>query len=188
MSTGYQIKDQEGLYYLTFQVVNWVDIFTRPIYRDIIIDSFRFCQKNKSLQVFAYVIMSNHVHLIANSTGGKLSDTVRDFKKYTSRVIIETIQSINESRRDWLLNQFEFAAKKHSRNENYQFWTHENHAIELRTPDFTREKVEYIHNNPVRARIVENPEEYLYSSARNYAGMENLFEIVEISLPWKTYC
>ena len=187
MSTGYQIKDQEGLYYLTFQVVNWIDIFTRPVYRDIIIENLKYCQENKGLQVFAYVIMSNHVHLIANSTEGKLSDTIRDFKKYTSKVILETIGSINESRREWMLNQFQFAAKKHARNQTYQFWTHENHAIELRTPDFIREKVEYIHNNSVRAKIVEKPEEYLYSSARNYASMENLFEIVEIDLPWKTY-
>lgn len=188
MSTGYQIKNQEGLYFLTFQVVNWIDVFTRKIYRDIIIENFKYCQENKGLQIFAYVIMSNHVHLIANSAEGKLSDTVRDFKKYTSRVIIETIKSINESRREWMLNQFSFAAKKHSRNQDYQFWTHENHAIELRTPDFIREKIEYTHNNPVRAGIVENPENYLYSSARNYADMENILDVIIIDLPWKTYC
>lgn len=188
MSTGYQIKNQEGLYYLTFQVIQWIDIFTRKIYRDIIIDNLKYCQEQKGLQVFAYVIMSNHVHLIVNSTEGNLSNTVRDLKKYTSRVIIETIQSTNESRREWMLNQFSFAAKKHSRNQNYQFWTHENHAIDLRTPDFIREKIEYIHNNPVRAGIVSNPEDYLYSSARNYASMESLLDVVLIDLPWKTYC
>lgn len=187
MTTGYQIKDQEGLYYLTFQVINWIDIFTRQIYRDIIIDNLRFCQENKSLQVFAYVIMSNHVHLIVNSSEGKLSDTIRDFKKYTSRLIIKNIRYGNESRKEWMLNQFKYAASKHTRNESYQFWTHENHAIELRTPDFISEKVQYIHNNPVRAGIVKNPEDYLYSSARNYADLENVFEIVKIDLPWKTY-
>lgn len=188
MSTGYQIKNQEGLYYLTFQVINWIDIFTRSIYRDIIIDNFKYCQKNKSLQIFAYVIMSNHVHIIVNSSEGKLSDTIRDFKKYTSRVILETIQTSNESRREWMLNQFAFAAKKHSRNQSFQFWTHENHAIELLKPDFTAEKVEYIHNNPVRAGIVSNPEDYVYSSARNYANMESLLDVILIDMPWKTYC
>lgn len=187
MSTGYQIKNQEGLYFLTFQVINWIDIFTRSIYKDIIIDNLRYCQENKGLQIFAYVIMSNHLHIVANSTEGRLSDTVRDFKKYTSRVIIEAIQSKDESRRNWMLNQFKFAASKHSRNENYQFWTHENHAIELRSPHFIKQKVEYIHNNPVRAKIVENPEDYLYSSARNYAELEYLLDIVLIDLPWKTY-
>ena len=187
MSTGYQIKDQEGLYYLTFQVINWIDIFTRQIYRDIVIENLKYCQQNKGLQVFAYVIMSNHIHIIANSSEGKLSDTIRDFKKFTSRVIIENVKEWNESRKNWMLNQFKFAASKHSRNENYQFWTHENHAIELRTPDFIREKIEYIHNNPVRAGIVEKPEDYLYSSARNYANGVSVFDVITIDLPWKTY-
>ena len=188
MSTGYQIKNQEGLYYLTFQVINWIDVFTRKIYRDILIDNLKFCCYNKGLQVFAYVIMSNHVHIIVHSSEGTLSDIIRDFKKYTSRVILETIQTGNESRCDWMLNQFEFAAKKHSRNQKFQFWTHENHAIELLKPEFTSEKVDYIHNNPVRAGIVSNPEDYLYSSARNYANMESLMEIVLIDMPWKTFC
>lgn len=187
MSTGYQIKDQEGLYYLTFQVINWIDIFTRQIYRDIVIENLKYCQQNKGLQVFAYVIMSNHIHIIANSSEGKLSDTIRDFKKFTSRVIIENVKEGNESRKNWMLNQFKFAASKHSRNENYQFWTHENHAIELRTPDFIREKIEYIHNNPVRAGIVEKPEDYLYSSARNYANGVSVFNVITIDLPWKIY-
>ena len=188
MSTGYQIKNQEGLYFLTFQVINWIDIFTRKVYRDILIDNLRYCQENKGLQVFAYVIMSNHVHIVVNSTVGKLSDTIRDFKKYTSRVILETIQNGTESRREWMLNQFEFAAKKHSRNQSYQFWTHENHAIELLKPNFIAQKLDYIHHNPVKAGIVLNPEDYLYSSARNYADMENLLDIALIDMPWKTYC
>ncbi len=81
MSTGYQVKDQDALYFLTFQVVDWVDIFTRKVYKDIIIDSFRYTMENKGFQIFAYVIMSNHVHLIANSSIGRLSDTIRDLKK-----------------------------------------------------------------------------------------------------------
>jgi len=67
MSTGYQIVDQSALYYLTLQVVDWIDIFTRQVYRDIVIESLKFCQQNKNLQIFGYVIMSNHIHLIANS-------------------------------------------------------------------------------------------------------------------------
>jgi REP element-mobilizing transposase RayT len=183
MSTGYQIKDQEGLYYLTFQVVDWVDIFTRQVYRDIVIDSFQFAIMNKDFQLFAYVIMSNHIHLIANSSVGKLSDSIRDIKKYTSKKIIETIQTIHESRREWLLNRFEFRAKQHKRNQSYQVWTHENHAIYLYSPEFIAEKLEYLHQNPVRAGIVINPEDYMYSSARNYAGLESIIEVVILSLP-----
>ncbi len=183
MTTGYQIKDQEGLYYLTFQVVDWVDLFTRQVYRDIIIDSFKHAIEHKDFQLFAYVIMSNHIHLIAHSGKGELSNTIRDIKKYTSKKIIETIYTIVESRREWMLNQFSFNAKKHSRNKSYQVWTHENHAILLYSPEFTAEKLEYLHQNPVRAGIVINPEDYLYSSARNYADMDSLLNIELLSLP-----
>jgi REP element-mobilizing transposase RayT len=183
MPTGYQIKDQEGLYYLTFQIVDWIDIFSRQIYRDIVIDSFKYAIENKEFQLFAYVIMSNHVHIISNSAIGKLSSTIGDIKKYTSKRIIETIQSINESRREWLLNRFEYKAKQHKRNKGYQVWTHENHAIHLYSPEFIAEKLEYLHQNPVRAGIVTNPEDYLYSSARNYAELEFVIEIELLSLP-----
>jgi REP element-mobilizing transposase RayT len=125
MTTGYQIKDQEALYYLTFQVVGWVDLFSRQVYKDIIIDNLRYCQQNKELAVFAYVIMSNHVHLMLQSQNGTLSQTIRDFKSYTSKVILETIEESNESRKEWMLNYFEYAAKKHKRNSKYQLWTHE---------------------------------------------------------------
>ena len=127
--------------------------------------------------------MSNHVHLVAHSSSGQLSNTLRDFKKYTSKKIIETIEMIPESRRDWMLNQFRFNAPKHKRNSNYQVWTHENHAILLYSNNFIAEKIEYIHNNPVRAKIVQNPEDYLYSSARNYASLSAVLEIEPLVLP-----
>lgn len=183
MSTGYQIKDQSGLYFLTFQVVDWLDIFTRQVYRDIVINSFRFTIENQGFHLFAYVIMSNHVHLIANSATGKLSDTVGNIKKYTSKKIIKTIKNINESRREWLLNKFELKARQHSRNKNYQVWTHENHAVSLYSNEFIAQKLEYIHQNPVHAGVVANPEDYLYSSARNYAGLDHVLEVKILSLP-----
>lgn|SRR6056297_926845 len=100
MPTGYQIKDQEAAYYLTFQVVFWIDIFTRKVYRDIIIDSLKYCQKEKGFEIYAYVIMSNHVHILARSSKGELSATIRDFKKFTSKKIIDAINNENESRRE----------------------------------------------------------------------------------------
>lgn len=183
MTTGYQIKDQESLYYLTFQVVDWMDIFTRQVFRDIIIDSYSYATEHKGFQLFAYMIMSNHIHLIANSSKGELSNTIRDIKKYSSKRIIEATNTNSESRREWMLNRFSFNAKKHSRNKNYQVWTHENHAIHLYNPLFIAEKLEYLHQNPVRAGIVVNPEDFLYSSARNYAEMESVLEVELLSLP-----
>ena len=131
--------------------------------------------------------MSNHIHLIANSPDGKLSETLRDFKKFTTKTIINTIINDNESRREWMLNRFKFNANRHPRNENFQIWTHENHAEILYSNDFIQEKLDYLHNNPVHARIVENPKDYTYSSARNYADIYGLLEIVCIYPKWKTY-
>ncbi len=87
MSTGYQIKDQESAYYLTLQIVHWVDIFSRKIYRDIVIDSLKYCKKEKGLEIYAYVIMSNHIHLLARGGKGNLSGILRDFKRHTSKRI-----------------------------------------------------------------------------------------------------
>jgi REP element-mobilizing transposase RayT len=97
MSTGYKIAVNDGVYFLTFQIVGWVDIFTRKIYRDIAIESLEYCCENKGLQIFAWVIMSNHIHLLARSGSISLSDTIRDFKNYTSRKFLEYVNSENES-------------------------------------------------------------------------------------------
>ena len=172
---------------MTFQIVDWIDIFTRQVYRDIVIQSFKYSIENKGLTIFAYVVMSNHVHLIAQSNNGQLSATICDIKKFTSKSIIETIQTIPESRSIWILNQFSFNARQHSRNKSYQVWTHENHAVYLYSPKFIREKIDYLHNNPVRSGIVEKPEDYLYSSARYYAGLDCLLAVTEIGLPWNTF-
>jgi putative transposase len=177
MSNGYQIRSQEATYFLTFQVVDWVDIFSREIYRNIILDSFKFCRSEKGLQIWAYVIMTNHVHCILSAKNGNLSDLIRDFKRFTATKILDTIQTINESRKDWMLKRFEFAARHHCRNGKYQFWTHENHPIELISHKFINEKLNYIHLNPVKAGWVDKPEDWLYSSQRNYQYLPALIEI-----------
>ncbi|HLO58481.1 MAG TPA: transposase [Bacteroidales bacterium] len=186
MSTGYQIEDQEGIFYLTLTIVDWIDIFTRKIYRDLIIDSLRYCQLNKGLDIFAFVIMSNHLHIIVQSIKGDLSGTLRDFKKFTSNNIIQTINDTPESRGVWILERFKLKADQHSRNKEYQVWIQNNHAIQLYSPDFIREKLDYLHNNPVRAGWVDKPEDYIYSSARYYAGLDCLLNISHLGLPWRT--
>ena len=177
MSTGYRIANQEALHYVTFQIVNWIDIFTRKVYRDIVIDSLRYCQQHKDLEIFAFVVMSNHLHLLIRSKTGKLSDTIHDFKSFTAKQILLAIEAENESRREWMLNLFAFAAKRHKRNAKFQIWTHENHAEEIYNNKFIEQKINYIHNNPVKAGIVEKPEDYLYSSARAFAGLDCLLEV-----------
>jgi REP element-mobilizing transposase RayT len=182
MPTGYQIQKQEAAYFLTLQVVYWVDIFTRKKYRDIIIENLNYCINNKGLLVYSYVIMSNHVHLLIQSKTAKLSDVLRDFKKYSTARMLFAIQNEAESRRDWLLKLFAHAAAQHKRNTNFQIWTHENHAEEVFSPKFTLQKIQYIHENPVRAGIVEKPEDYIYSSAKNYANGTGLVNVEVLNL------
>lgn len=165
MSTGYQIYDQYGMYFLTFTIVDWVDVFIRKHYRDVFIDSLRFCIAEKGLRLYGYVIMSNHVHLIAASNTGKLSETIRDLKKYTARNILNLIEAEPESRREWMLHRFEWNAAQAQRNDNRQFWTHENHAISITSEAFFHQKLTYMHQNPVRAGWVDREEDYVYSSA-----------------------
>jgi REP element-mobilizing transposase RayT len=161
--------------------VGWADVFSRQIYRDILIESFKYCREHKELEIFAYVVMTNHVHCILRSKNGKLSDLVRDFKKHTSKQIMESIENnAKESRKEWLEMIFKYYAKFNKRSKDKQFWTHENHAVELSTNEMIEQRLNYIHLNPVRSGIVANPEDYLYSSARNYAEMDNVMEIDKI--------
>lgn len=179
MGTAYQIKDQYALHFLTFQVVGWIDIFTRQNYREVVVESFNFCCKEKQLKVHAWVIMSNHVHCILSSSTGKLSDTIGDLKGFTSKKILGMIENENESRKEWMLHQFKYYASQHTRNEKYQLWTHENHAEELLplVPEKGFIKLNYIHQNPVNAGIVASPEHYLYSSATDYAGRKGFINV-----------
>jgi REP element-mobilizing transposase RayT len=178
MPTGYQIQDQTTAYFLTLQVIDWVDVFTRKDYRDIVLESLTYCREQKELDVYAYVIMSNHVHLLVRARQENLSDVLRDFKKFTASQILKQIaEGDAESRRDWMLKRFEFAAQCHVRNSTHQFWTHENHAIEITSTKFLFQKMNYIHENPVRAGWVEEPQDYLYSSARDYSGKRGLIPI-----------
>jgi REP element-mobilizing transposase RayT len=186
MPTGYQIIDQSAPHYLTIQVVFWIDLFTRQIYRDLIIESIRYCQKEKGLEIYAWVIMSNHIHLLARSNTNDLSGTLRDLKKHTSKEIVNTIMSVTESRKEWMLRLFKHAAGRQNKTGMYQVWTHENHAVEVYGNKFIQSKVEYIHHNPVRAGIVESPEQYIYSSAGSYADQKGLLDIIPVVRIWKT--
>lgn len=166
---------------LTMTVVDWVDVFTRPVYKHIIVDALRFCQQQKGLQLYAWVLMSNHLHLIAAAEEGRsLSDVLRDFKQFTSRKIVATIQEEPESRRQWLLHRFEFNAKLNPKVRHYKVWQDGNEAKELISNAFINQKLDYIHQNPVRAEWVNKPEHYRYSSASNYADIGGLLQLAEL--------
>ena len=177
----YIISDQNSMYFLTFTIVGWIDVFTRKEYKLEIVDSLNYCISEKGLKVYAWCIMSNHIHLIASAREGyRLSDIIRDFKKYTAKSILKKIELEPESRREWMLNQFQFAGRKLNRIKKYKFWKDDNHAIELDS-SMMEERLTYLHNNPVESMIVEETEQYVFSSARDYAGMKGLVEIEMIS-------
>jgi len=143
-------------------------------------DSYRFAQNNGQLILNAYVIMSNHIHLIARANDKQkktLSDIVRDFKKYTHHVMMPVIESEVESRRQWMVHQFNYYGKINPNNEQKQVWVNDSHPEECYSHEFTKTKLNYIHENPVRAGIVAKPEDYVYSSASNYAGMGGIIDV-----------
>ena len=186
MSTGYKLSEKYGCYFLTFQIVGWVDIFTRKVYRDIVIESLKYCQQHKGLNLYAYVIMSNHIHLLVRSETGNPSDFIRDFKNHTAKKILEVVDSEVESRKDWMKMVFIYHAKFKNK-QNHQIWTHENHAELIYSQEFIEQKMNYIHENPVRSGIVTKAEDYLYSSARNYAEKESVIDVIKVNTKWKTY-
>ena len=177
MKDGYLIRDQEKPHFITCTVVDWIDVFTRKNYRDIVISSLQYCIKEKGMLLYGYVIMSNHLHLIIQARDSKLSDLIRDFKKYTAKNILENIQSEPESRREWMLERFKKATETHGRNKKYQFWQYGNHAEEIYTLPFLWDKLNYIHFNPIRAGWVEKAQHYTYSSASNYVSGKGLVDV-----------
>ena len=174
----YKIEDQQGIYFCTFTIVHWVDVFTRQEYRDIVVDSLNYCIEKKGLEVYSWVIMSNHIHLVAKTNSPyQFSDFLRDFKKFTSKAIVESIKTIPESRREWLLNKFDFEATKAGRKEGFKVWKDGNHAIEIDSRIDIWEKINYIHENPLKAGLVDDVSAYVYSSARDYIENSGLVRV-----------
>ncbi len=133
--------------------------------------------------VYGYVIMSNHIHMVVQSKDGKLSDLIRNFKKYTATTILNKIKTEPKSRREWMLDRFKLATQSHGRNKNYQFWQYGNHPEEIYTNKFMWSKLDYIHLNPVRAGLVEKASHYIYSSAYNYINVNGLIVIEKADHP-----
>jgi putative transposase len=136
MSDRYKVHEAGGCYFMTCTVEGWIDIFSRERYRQIIIDSLTYCQRHKGLRIQGYVIMTNHIHLIAWVSGkDRLSDVMRDFKKFTAREILNTMQQVTESRRSWLVHMFKYFGKGTAKCEVFKFWQDGYHPIHIWTDD-----------------------------------------------------
>jgi len=171
---GFQIRDQCAVHFITCSVVEWIDVFTRKMYADILIDSLKFYQKNKGLIIHAWCIMSNHIHLIiCTNRITRLSDVIRDFKKFNSPAIINAIkENPQESRKNLMLWIFKKAGEHNKRNKNFQFWQQDNHPVECSREEIVQSRMIYLHENPIRAGIVRFEQDYLYSSGIDYYGNE----------------
>jgi putative transposase len=166
-------------YFITTTITAWIDIFTRPVYRHIMLDSIKHCQDKKGLQLYAWCLMSNHIHMIASAGGIMGMDGImRDMKKFTSKRISEKICEGPESRSEWMLNIFKFRGSMHHKEIEYKVWKDNYHWSPLNSAEKFEQKLNYIHDNPVRAELVEEPHHYLYSSARDYAGTKGLLNVI----------
>jgi REP element-mobilizing transposase RayT len=188
MSDKYKIWDNSKAYFLTMTVTGWIDVFISKNCKLLIMDSLKYCQENKGLVIFGYCLMSNHIHMIASVEGDyTLSEIIRDFKKYTSKAIINELKNSPGIKKIWMLEYFKKEGMNNKKIRNYKFWQEGNHAEMIQSNKFFDEKLDYIHNNPVKELIVEKPEDYIFSSARNYAGLSNYLEIVLESVKMRTY-
>jgi len=153
-------------------------VFIREDYRTILIESLKFCQTEKGLELYGWCLMPSHVHLIMGSRKNPMEDILRDFKSYTSKKLREAIQNHpGESRKEWMIWMMKSAGKRNSNNNDWQFWQQHNQPIELSTNKMLDQKINYLHNNPVKAGFVSNPEDWIYSSAIDYSGGTGLLDI-----------
>ncbi|PHR74511.1 MAG: transposase [Lutibacter sp.] len=178
MSRKYKFHNKQGAYFISFATVYWLDVFTRQVYFNVLEESLEYCRKEKGMEVFAYCFMPSHVHLIFRSANEDPSGLIRDFKGFTARKLIKTIEeNPQESRKEWLLWMMERAGKKKSNVQQRQFWQQHNKPIELWSEKVIQQKIDYIHNNPVESGFVTDPIDWKYSSARNYQEDQTILEI-----------
>ena len=177
MAFACRITNQHGMYFVAFTIEQWVNVFTKVDYVDIIIESIKFCQSEKGLLGFAWVIMTNHLHLIISCKDeNKLSDIIRDFKKFTSRKIVAAIDKNSiESRKRWL--QLLLKRKRPDGKEEIAFWQDNSYPEEIYSDKFFFQKRDYIHFNPVKAGYVSMPDHWRWSSAGDFYGRKGMIEL-----------
>jgi putative transposase len=178
MSRKYKFHDNDKLYFISFSTVHWIDVFVRQEYMEIIIDSWKFCQEKKGLEIYGWCIMPSHVHMIIGSIKNKLEDIVRDMKSFTSTALRKSIkENIQESRKEWIIWMMERAGKKNGNNNDWQFWQQHNKPLEIKDQDMFDKTLGYIHLNPVMVGFVTKSEDWKYSSARDFAGLKGFIEL-----------
>ena len=160
MSRKYKFGDNDKLYFISFAVVYWIDLFIRNEYKEIMLESWRYCQQEKDLEIYGWCIMTSHVHMILSAEKNKPENVMRDMKRHTSEQLKEAIiKHPAESRREWMLSMMYQAGKDNCHNSGFQLWQQGNHPVELTTLKIAYQRLDYTHYNPVVSGIVEKPED-----------------------------
>lgn len=183
MSRKYKFHKKEGVYFISFATVYWIDVFIRDIYFTVLIEALDYCRKNKDMHIFGYCVMPSHVHLLFRSANGRPSELIRDFKGFTSRSLLKTIEeNPKESRKEWMLGLFERAGNQNSNVKKKQFWQQHNKPIEIWSAHVFQQKLNYIHQNPVKSGFVTEAVGWKYSSARNYGCDDQTILEIDLSV------
>jgi putative transposase len=178
MSLKYKFLNKKGLYFVSFATVNWIDVFVRPLYNDIIVGSLNYCRSNIGMETYCWCLMPSHLHLLFRAKNDNPEIVLGRFKEFTSKQVVKEISAnLQESRREWLLWMFKRAGARSSNVKEYQFWQHDNRPIELWTPVVIEQKADYSHHNPVEAGFVTEPWHWKYSSAIDYSGGKGLVAV-----------
>ncbi|MFD2732215.1 transposase [Pedobacter alpinus] len=178
MSRKHKFYDKEGLYFVSFATVYWIDVFVRDQYFEILQTSLAYCRKEKGMELYCWCIMPSHVHLIFRAKDANPGELLKSFKMYTSKAMQKAIEeNMHESRKEWMLWLMERAGLKNSNVKKRQFWQQNNKPIELWSAEVIDQKVEYIHNNPVVSGFVTEAHHWKYSSAIDYSGGKGVLEI-----------
>ena len=168
----YRTHNPDEAHFLTCVVVGWLPVFSRPEAAELVLDSLRFLIREGGLVVHGWVLMENHLHLIAKAAD--LSAEMARLKSFTGRQIVDLLKQ----RGDRLLLRLLHELKDKERtNRPYQLWQEDNHPQLIQGDAMMEQKLEYMHNNPVRRGYVDDPGHWRYSSARDYDGVVGLLPI-----------
>ncbi len=178
MSRKYKFHNPEGIYFVSFATVYWLDVFVRDRYFDVLLESLKYCKNELGMLIHAYCFMPSHVHLIFSATKGNHGELLKSFKTFTSKKMQSLIAgNPQESRKEWMLWMMERAGSKNSNVTNRQFWQQNNQPIELLSNHVIDQKGTYVHMNPVEAGFVCEATHWKYSSALDYSGSNGLIKI-----------
>jgi putative transposase len=156
----YRINELPTAHFVTSTIVAWLPVFTTAARCDILIESLEYCRAHKGLKVHAWVILDNHFHAILAAPD--LSQVLADFKRHTAQQILALLKM---ERCDWLLNQFHYFRAAHKLESTHQIWQEGSHPQAIVSDEIMLQKLEYLHNNPVKRGLVGAPEHWRYSSA-----------------------